>query len=853
MSQGRTAAWRREDDSVSESGDPRVVAAVQEYLVALETGKCPPRQEFLARHAEIGTELAHCLDGLELVHRAALDMRQESNSATSEFVSEESQLPLGDFRIVREIGRGGMGIVYEAIQLSLGRRVALKVLPFVASLDPTRLQRFKNESHAAAQLHHTNIVPVYAVGSQRGVHFYAMQLIEGQSLSSLIRDLRRSRGKVSVEFVDESVVGGPVPGHEAPHELHSPADPTAASSALPVGTAVGQGETNLPSSTVLTANHPSPMSYFRTVVNLMQRVVAAVEHAHQFGVIHRDLKPANLLLDERGDIWITDFGLAQFHSDVQLTQTGDLLGTLRYMSPEQAAGGRAVIDPRTDIYSLGITLYELLTLEPAFPGHDRHVLIRRMIEDEPVAPRSIDKSIPVELETIVLKAIAKAPAERYATAQQMADDLQRWLDDKPILARRPTLWEHAARWRRRHRSLVRLTIAFLFLAMLGFLASTIVISREHSKTKAAYQREIEQRAAAEDSFKQAREAVDEFSQLAEEEFADKPSMYQLRRKFLQTALDYYKNFLTLRHGDPTVEAELAATSKRVGRIVDELSVLASFGPLMLISDERVQEELAVSTAQRDAIDQLLKQLWTQRAQTPAGGQPNLELQQQRLAELLRAHEARMADVLGDEQMQRLRQIGIQQQGPFAFKSPEIIAALSLSPEQRKQISGIIESHGPHNEDSQQGGQDHRHGPSKGPPPRGDEPRGPHARERDADDVRHAPPGRDDADPLPKADDGPRRPPEHRDHGAGFNDHFRDHPRSPGPGDHGFGGPHGHGGPGPGDRPPFGKPDNLRDTMNQTVAEINTVLTAEQRAIWQQLSGKPFEHDLHFGPDDWFPR
>src|SRR5262249_26332049 len=176
----KTHASRSGDE---DADDPRIVAAVQEYMSALDRGELLNRQQFLARHAAIAEPLSKCLDGLELVHRATVNLRHES---TAEFGLLPDQLPLGDFRVIREIGRGGMGVVYEAIQLSLGRRVALKVLSMAATLDPKHLARFKNEAHAAAQLHHTNIVPVYAVGTERGVHFYAMQLIDGYPLSALI-------------------------------------------------------------------------------------------------------------------------------------------------------------------------------------------------------------------------------------------------------------------------------------------------------------------------------------------------------------------------------------------------------------------------------------------------------------------------------------------------------------------------------------------------------------------------------------------------------------------------------------------------------------------------------------------
>jgi eukaryotic-like serine/threonine-protein kinase len=167
----------------------------------------------------------------------------------------------------------------------------------------------------------------------------------------------------------------------------------------------------------------------------------ALEHAHQEGIIHRDIKPANLMVDAKGHLWITDFGLARLRSDSGLTITGDLLGTLRYMSPEQALGKRVLIDGRTDIYSLGVTLYDLVTLQPAFEGRERQELLRRIAEEEPTSPREVNGSIPRALETIILKAMAKEPVGRYQTAQDLADDLRRFLEDKPIRAKRPSLAE----------------------------------------------------------------------------------------------------------------------------------------------------------------------------------------------------------------------------------------------------------------------------------------------------------------------------------------------------------------------------------------------------------------------------
>jgi serine/threonine protein kinase/Flp pilus assembly protein TadD len=351
---------------------------------------------------------------------------------------------LGDFRILGELGRGGMGVVYEAEQVSLGRRVALKVLPLAATLDPRRLHRFHNEARAAACLHHTHIVPVFAVGSAHGVHFYAMQLIEGQTLAAVIRDLRHQ-----TEGAKAEAKAGP----------NAPASPEATTSAPVAGLSTEGG-----------VHH---RDYVRAAARLGVQAAEALDYAHQLGVVHRDIKPGNLMLDARGQLWVTDFGLAHFRqAEAGVTLTGDLVGTLRYMSPEQALGRRTVIDHRTDVYSLGATLYELLTLQPALDGTDRQELLRQIAFEEPRPPRRVNPAIPADLDTVVLKAMAKHPAERYATAQELADDLRRFLEDKPIRARRPSGLEQARKWARRHQSVVR-SAAFTLVVTLAVLAGSV--------------------------------------------------------------------------------------------------------------------------------------------------------------------------------------------------------------------------------------------------------------------------------------------------------------------------------------------------------------------------------------------
>jgi len=332
-----------------------------------------------------------------------------------------------------------MGIVYEAEQISLGRRVALKILPFAAMLDPRQLQRFHNEARAAASLRHPNIVGVHAVGCQRAVHFYAMEYVEGKSLAEVIQELREQQ----VAGSRQQAAGSRRRQRVTPSPPH-PATPT-------LGSAETQPE---PQAVVSTEGSHRTSEFFRSAARLAIQAAEALEHAHQMGVVHRDVKPSNLLVDDRGHLWVTDFGLAITPGTANLTMSGDLLGTLRYMSPEQVQAKHGLLDHRTDIYSLGVTLYELLALRPAFAGEDRPGLLVQIAEDEPPPPRRFNAAIPRDLETIVLKAMAKEPQQRYASAQELADDLKRFLADEPIRARRASLWERTAKWSRRHKALV---------------------------------------------------------------------------------------------------------------------------------------------------------------------------------------------------------------------------------------------------------------------------------------------------------------------------------------------------------------------------------------------------------------
>jgi serine/threonine protein kinase len=350
---------------------------------------------------------------------------------------------LGDFVIGREIGRGGMGVVYEALQTSLNRKVALKVLSSTVGLSTKAVQRFHREAEAAAKLHHTNIVPIYATGEEDGTHFYAMELIEGLSLDQVIHQLRQAPADTP------AAPTGPVDGH---------ADPAHAATTAP------QSEGPGPSSSAMGLSSSSLSSgsgYFDTVARLIAEVADALDYAHGQGVIHRDIKPSNLLLSQAGRLSVNDFGLARMLEQPGMTITGEMVGTPRYMSPEQITAGRIPVDHRTDIYSLGTTLYELLTLQPPFGGEQRDQLLAQIIQKEPRPPRKVNPKVPVDLETICLKALDKDPDRRYQTAGQMADDLRRYVNRFAIRARRAGPVARFRKWVKRNPALTAALTAFL--------------------------------------------------------------------------------------------------------------------------------------------------------------------------------------------------------------------------------------------------------------------------------------------------------------------------------------------------------------------------------------------------------
>jgi len=539
----------RKNEVVTEAPFDRdpVEELAEDFLQRRREGAAVSISEYAERHPHLASRIRDLFPALLLVE----ELKPATAASLSTSAPPLAPRPggaaverLGDFRILREIGRGGMGVVYEAEQESLGRHVALKVLPGVSS--PNRLRRFLREAQAAARLHHTNIVPVFGVGEQDGLRYYVMQLIGGRGLDQVLDAL--SRGEPAA----------PLP---------PPVDPR----------------------------------YWRMVAQIGVQVADALEYAHEQGTLHRDIKPANLLLDERGTAWVADFGLAKLAELDDLTHSGDTVGTLRYMAPERFTGKA---DQRSDVYSLGLVLYELLALRPAFDEKDRGRLIRQVTQAEPVRPRRLNPAVPRDLETIVMKAVASAPRQRYLSAGGLAADLRCFLEDRPVRARRATPLDRAWRWCRRNRALaalggaaLTLLVAVAVVASLGYfhthqalervsiereLADTARRQAEEERTQTRAQRE-----RAEVNLRLATRAFEDiFSRIASDPLVQSPAQNDDEDEWpeplwetvvtdrdailLEGMLKFYDQFAEQNQADIKLQKETARAYRRVGEIQSRL-------------------------------------------------------------------------------------------------------------------------------------------------------------------------------------------------------------------------------------------------------------------------------------------
>jgi serine/threonine protein kinase/WD40 repeat protein len=481
--------------SVSSPDQPSIEDLADDFLERRRRGERPSLEEYTARYPDLASEIREFFPVLGLVEEFKPDMGDVSGSIAGSTVPGNGSLRerLGDFRLLREVGRGGMGVVYEAEQESLGRRVALKVLRSHRLHDPKILIRFHREAKAAARLHHTNIVPVFGVGEHEGVHFYVMQFIRGLALDAVLDEVRRIRGSAKnsgggsrrarasftatgdLDVTDLALslttgrfaVAQPTQADTTQSDIHKIDEPP------PLSTGDGPSVAVLDQSGFSAATD-SARTYVRRVAMLGLQVAEALDYAHQHGILHRDIKPSNLLLDAHGMVWVTDFGLAKVASDSDLTRTGDVVGTIRYMAPERFEGR---CDVRADIYALGLTLFELLALRPAFEAEEWHALIRQMTQEEPRPLRQVDPTVPRDLDTIIHTAIAKDPKDRYATAAELRDELERFLSDRPIRSRPVSPLERYWRWCRRNPLLALASSAACALVIAIAVVSTVAAYR----------------------------------------------------------------------------------------------------------------------------------------------------------------------------------------------------------------------------------------------------------------------------------------------------------------------------------------------------------------------------------------
>jgi serine/threonine-protein kinase len=319
-----------------------------------------------------------------------------STGSPSEPGTGKAPRRLGDFELMKPLGRGAMGVVYEARQVSLNRRVVLKLIRAGVFATETEVQRFRNEAEAVAQLDHPRIVPIHEVGMDDECHYFSMKLIPGGSLANRLDEYR---------------------------------------------------------------DNP------RAAVQVTIEITRAIQHAHQRGILHRDLKPGNILLDEHGQPQVTDFGLAKrFGTDSSLTESGAILGTPSFMAPEQAAGRKALLTTLTDVYGLGAVLYALLTGHAPFVAETVIETIEQVRQRPPVPPSRLNPLVGRDLETICLKCLEKEPIRRYSSAEDLADDLRRWLEGQPIAARPVSASVRAWMWCRRNPIVAGLLAALALFA-----------------------------------------------------------------------------------------------------------------------------------------------------------------------------------------------------------------------------------------------------------------------------------------------------------------------------------------------------------------------------------------------------
>ena len=509
-------------DQLSEEQQEQVAVIVERCMVAMESGQQVDIDTCISEYPELQESLRKCLSSLQLLHTAVGDVPSKNKFVNTPTPGTQ----LGDFILHQEIGRGGMGIVYSATQVSLNRTVALKVLPESLWLEPKRVRRFQLEAQAAALLQHPNIIPIYAIGAEGNVRFFAMPLIDGQSLDHMPKKSWQENN-------------------------------------------------------------------FKPLLDMAIAAGNALQHAHDLGVIHRDVKPSNLIYDRAGKIWITDFGLAQQVNNHSLTTSGELVGTLSYMSPEQASG--EPIDQRTDVYGFAAALYELCTGEKAVPNGSVAETIHRIREVDPILPRCINNNISVDLETVLLKGLSKDRGERYTSIAEMVQDLIAVRDGQPIQGRRPSLWNLTARWIKRNRLTVLVGgLLGLLTAVASFIALAILIVKQN-EVQVALQASEQNLKTANENYWLGRNLLDKWNTEVVPLLADDATDPQIRQEMLADSIQYYEHFLDKEQNRTDEQLGFATDLTRV-QLAEAYASSNRWAPAITQLESVVRNEPQTSTA-----------------------------------------------------------------------------------------------------------------------------------------------------------------------------------------------------------------------------------------------------------------